>query len=124
MKEHKHVIIRAEVSRPIEKESEAVEFMYRLIDAIDMKTLIPPQAVYDEQPDNEGVTAFAVITTSHIALHVWTVDKVAQLDLYSCKSFDPRIVRDLMDEFMGITSVSSALVLRDEKIIATTLNLE
>jgi S-adenosylmethionine/arginine decarboxylase-like enzyme len=87
-----------------------------------MEVLIPPQSVYCDIPDNEGVTGFAVITTSHLAMHIWPKENVVQLDVYSCKDFDPKIVYDLLNEFMSVEKVSSALILRDDEVSAEKLD--
>lgn len=121
MKKHKHVIIRAKVRQPIEDVEWANHFLSKLIVAIDMEVLIPPQSVYCEIPDNEGITGFAVITTSHIAMHIWHKDNLVQLDVYSCKDFEPSVVRDLLDEFMSVENISSALILRDNEVTAEKL---
>lgn len=118
MKEHKHLIIRAKVRQPITETHWANHFMSRLIAAIDMEVLIPPQSVYCDIPDNEGVTSIAVITTSHLAIHIWDKDNLVQLDVYSCKTFDPKVVYDLLDEFMSVEEISSAIILRDDAVVA------
>ena len=98
--EHKHIIIRAEVSEPITKRNKAIRFLNRIIKAIGMKAMYGPTATYCKMPGNRGVTAFAIIETSHIALHIW--DEVnpglVQLDVYSCSDFDPEKVLDILQE--------------------------
>lgn len=117
MKQHKHVIIRATVKDPIADCFSAVCLMNDIITAIKMEVLIEPQAAYCSDEGNEGVTAFAVITTSHIAMHVWHLDKVVQLDVYSCKEFDPLVVYSLLDAYMDVETASSAIVFRDSEIV-------
>lgn len=98
--EHKHIIIRAEVSEPITKRNKAIKFLNRIIKAIDMKAMYGPTATYCKMPGNRGVTAFAIIETSHIALHIWDEVNPAlvQLDVYSCSDFEPKIVLDILQE--------------------------
>ena len=98
--EHKHIIIRAEVSEPITKRNKAIRFLNRIIKAIDMKAMYGPTATYCKLPGNRGVTAFAIIETSHIALHIWDeVDPgLVQLDVYSCSDFEPKKVLDILQE--------------------------
>ena len=45
-------------------------------------------------PGNRGLTCVGIIETSHIALHCWDEDDpgLFQLDVYSCKDFDPMAV--------------------------------
>ena len=98
--EHKHIIIRAEVSEPITKRNKAIKFLNRIIKAIGMKAMYGPTATYCKMEGNRGVTAFAIIETSHVALHIW--DEVApglvQLDVYSCSEFEPKKVLDILQE--------------------------
>ena len=88
--EHKHIIIRAEVSEPIIKRNKAIKFLNRIIKAIGMKAMYGPTATYCKMEGNRGVTAFAIIETSHVALHIWDeVDPgLVQLDVYSCSDFE------------------------------------
>ena len=98
--EHKHIIIRAEVSEPITQRNKAIKFLNRIIKAIDMKAMYGPTATYCKMPGNRGVTAFAIIETSHIALHIWDEVNPAlvQLDVYSCSDFEPKKVLDILQE--------------------------
>lgn len=98
--EHKHIIIRAEVSEPITKRNKAIKFLNRIIKAIGMKAMYGPTATYCKMEGNRGVTAFAIIETSHVALHIWDeVDPgLVQLDVYSCSDFDPEKVLDVLQE--------------------------
>ena len=98
--EHKHIIIRAEVSEPITKRNKAIRFLNRIIKAIGMKAMYGPTATYCKMSGNRGVTAFAIIETSHIALHIWDEVNPAlvQLDVYSCSDFEPKKVLDILQE--------------------------
>ena len=98
--EHKHIIIRAEVSVPITKRNKAIKFLNRIIKAIGMKAMYGPTATYCKMSGNRGVTAFAIIETSHIALHIWDEVNPAlvQLDVYSCSDFEPKKVLDILQE--------------------------
>ena len=98
--QHKHIIIRAEVSEPITKRNKAIKFLNRIIKAIDMKAMYGPTATYCKMSGNRGVTAFAIIETSHIALHIWDEVNPAlvQLDVYSCSDFEPKKVLDILQE--------------------------
>ena len=42
-----------------------------LIKDIGMKLMFGPEVRYVRQEGNEGLTAVAIIETSHVALHVW-----------------------------------------------------
>lgn len=70
-----------------------------------MEVLYPPKAVYCDKKGNEGLTAFCIITTSHIALHSWETrdPNLVQLDIYSCKNFSIDLVLSEIDKLNPIT---------------------
>ena len=98
---HKHLIIRAEVGRPITEEQVAIDWMNKLVDKIGMKVMMGPFAKYLNVEGNRGLTAVAIIETSHIALHIWDEDKPAlvQLDVYTCGYLDPYDVVEALRDF-------------------------
>ena len=49
--------------------------------------------------DEGGVTAIAVLTTSHIAIHTWPEDSGARIDVDSCRDFDAKVIEGLLLEF-------------------------
>ena len=91
---HKHLVVRAEVDKPIVNKNKAIQFLRSLIKKIKMKPIYGPTASYCKMPGNRGVTAFAIIETSHIAMHIWDESNpsLVQLDVYSCSDFDPKTV--------------------------------
>jgi S-adenosylmethionine/arginine decarboxylase-like enzyme len=101
--DHKHLVVRAEVSSaPGEHETDAVcAWLQSLIGAIDMRVLHGPTAIYCNAPGNRGMTAFAIIETSHVVLHSWDEPSphVIQLDVYSCSDFNPRIIFEALERF-------------------------
>lgn len=101
---HKHLIIRAEVKNPLKEEDKALVWMKSLIDKIGMKVMMGPFAKYLNVEGNRGLTAVAIIETSHIALHIWDEDNPAlvQLDVYTCGPLDPYSVVEALREFHPI----------------------
>tara|TARA_B100001057_G_scaffold100735_1_gene97736 strand:- start:6110 stop:6496 length:387 start_codon:yes stop_codon:yes gene_type:complete len=97
---HKHLLIRAEVKKPLVNRSRTIKFLRKLIKAIDMKAMYGPTASYCKMPGNRGVTAFAIIETSHIAMHIWDEPNPAlvQLDVYSCAPLDPEKVLPFLNQ--------------------------
>ncbi len=86
---HKHLIIRAEVNRPITSEKELRKWLRNLVNKIDMKIIKGPYVSYVSKEGNRGITGVVMIETSHIAIHIW--DEVSpalvQCDVYSCAEF-------------------------------------
>jgi|TARA_B100001094_G_C18194218_1_gene809488 S-adenosylmethionine/arginine decarboxylase-like enzyme len=104
MKEHKHLIVRAEVRRPPMNEEEAKKSIVELIDKIDMKLLMGPFAKYVEVAGNRGLTVASIIETSHVVLHSWDEETpaVVQLDVYTCSSLEPGDVFDWLQRYEPI----------------------
>ena len=104
MKEHKHLIVRAEVSRPPMNEEEAKKSIVELIDMIDMKLLMGPFAKYVEVEGNRGLTVASIIETSHVVLHSWDEESpaVVQLDVYTCSGLEPSVVFDWLQRYEPI----------------------
>jgi len=97
---HKHLIIRAETLHTPNNVVHAKQWLIQLVRKIDMKLLsvvLPnPNAGYCDVEGNRGLTAIALIETSHIILHAWDEEKpgLVQLDVYSCAPFK---IKDVID---------------------------
>ena len=89
---HKHLIIRAEIEKPIVETDVAIDWMKRLISDIGMQITDHggPYADYVKKEGNCGIAAVAIIETSHVGLHLWDQEDppLAQIDVYSCSEFE------------------------------------
>ena len=104
---HKHLLIRAEVKKPLQNRNRTIKFLRRMIKAINMKAMYGPTASYCKMPGNRGVTAFAIIETSHIAMHIWDEPNpgLIQLDIYSCKEFKLDIVMNHIKQYFNVLNM-------------------
>ena len=104
--QHKHIIINAKITDPLDTYQEAVDFLDDLVESIGMKKLMGPLASYVTTPGNQGVTAIVGIETSHIAFHIWDEEMPARLqfDLYTCGPLDKDIVMNKVKERFGVLS--------------------
>lgn len=95
---HKHLLINANVVNPMKSEDEAIDFLTRLVDRIDMKIIKGPFASYVDKEGNRGLTAIVMIETSHIAFHIWDESDpgLIQFDLYTCGELN---IKDALDFF-------------------------
>jgi len=102
--EHKHVVVRAEVSAPPFDEARIVDWLRKLVDDLGMKVMMGPIAGYSPVVGNRGLTAAVVIETSHIVLHAWDEESPAmlQLDVYTCSKLDLDVVWTALAEFEPI----------------------
>ena len=112
---HKHLLVRAEVKAPIVNKNKAIKFLRTLIKAINMKAMYGPTASYCKMKGNRGVTAFAIIETSHIAMHIWDeVDPaLVQLDVYSCADMDPNKVIEILNQELETVKIEYKFLDRD-----------
>jgi len=104
---HKHLIIRAEVKKPPTDEMELKHWFEEFIRSINMKIFMGPYVKYCKMPGNRGITAVAIIETSHIAMHIWDEPKPAlmQFDVYSCGEFDVEDICEKIREDFDVTKI-------------------
>ena len=112
MPKHKHLIIRAEVNRPITSEKEIKKWLKKLVNKIDMKIIKGPYAGYVPKEGNRGITGVVMIETSHIAIHIWDEESPAlvQCDVYSCAEFS---MNEVLAEFVDMEVVKIDHILLD-----------
>ena len=120
---HKHLLVRAEVKAPIVNKNKAIKFLRTLIKAINMKAMYGPTASYCKMKGNRGVTAFAIIETSHVAMHIWDeVDPaLVQLDVYSCADMDPNEVIEIIKQELDTVKIEYKFLDREHDFKEITL---
>lgn len=114
---HQHLLIRCHVQNPPRAESELNAWMLRLVQEVGMKVCLPPHSKYVDTPGNEGLTGNVGIETSHFAIHIWddVMPALVQADLYSCKAFKSKTVRDMLNEF-GLLDFEMLVIDRNNKL--------
>ena len=112
MPKHKHLIIRAEVNRPLRSEKETKQWLRKLVKKIDMKIIKGPFAGYVTKEGNRGITGVVMIETSHIAIHVWDepLPALVQCDVYSCAEFSSN---EVLAEFIDMEVVKMDHIMLD-----------
>ena len=111
MPQHKHLIIRAEVKRPLKTEKETKQWLRKIVKKIDMKIIKGPYASYVSKEGNRGITGIVMIETSHIAVHVWdeTTPALVQCDVYSCAEFSSNeVLAEFID--MEVTKIDHIML--------------
>jgi len=104
MPEHKHLIIRAEVTLPITSEKKLKQWLRKLVKKIDMNIIKGPYVAYVSKEGNRGITGMVMIETSHITIHIWdeTSPALVQCDVYSCANF---MTSEVIEEFQFMKPV-------------------
>jgi S-adenosylmethionine/arginine decarboxylase-like enzyme len=139
MARHIHLLVKAEVRRPLLTCFAAKEFLREAVRLVGMNIISGPDAVYGAIPGNEGVSATAVLdySTTTLAqswdpalmppstLHEWPhrVDRppLLQFDLYTCGKTEPtlKLFRPLFDRLEPI-SLSALAIDRDSMTVLRT----
>ncbi len=101
MLQHRHLIVRAEVSNPPRHEQIIIDWSSNLIRDIGMKIMMGPFAKYCEMEGNRGLTCVTIIETSHVAIHVCDEGApcLVQLDVYTCGDLDKQLIFDALEKF-------------------------
>ena len=94
MLEHKHLILKGTMAESVDVPT-MKKWLTKLVKILDMELIeeFPHNpAVAYVGGENPGVTGCALITTSHIVIHTWDKSLDFQLDVYSCKEYNPEEV--------------------------------
>ncbi len=124
-----HLIIDGFVSNPELLESE--ELIYQLLDdypaQIGMTKVAPPYVFryIGSKPEDWGISGFVVIAESHISIHTFPERGYVNIDVFSCKDFEPeQAIKDLQAR-LELTKLRSYLLNRGlEYSNIETLELE
>ena len=112
---HKHLIIRAEAMQAPTEEEKLKECFEEFIRSINMKIFMGPYVKYCNMPGNRGITAVAIIETSHIAMHIWDEVNPAlmQFDVYSCGELNVENICNKIKEDFEITKIEYKFLNRE-----------
>lgn len=90
-----------------------------------MKILMGPLATYSEMLGNRGMTAAAIIETSHVVLHTWDEcdPAILQLDVYSCSPFSIDFIISELD-FFSPTKIEYKFLDREHSLIEVNTLLQ
>ena len=81
-------------------------------DALSMTKLTPPSVLtyHGPVPEDWGLSGFVIIAESHISVHTFPARSYVNVDIFSCKEFDPEAaLRSVRETFSLHTSHSWAL---------------
>lgn len=73
------------------------KLLVETVDILHMHVLEGPHIAkgIDENP---GISGFCIIDYSHISIHTFTDPKEALIDIFSCKPYNPAVVKNYMLE--------------------------
>ena len=110
-----HLMLNARscLGSTIRSETRIREFTHTLVKKIDMVPYGPPQIVMFGTGNKCGYTLVQLIETSNICAHFVEETDDMYLDVFSCKDFDPEIVKRIVADSFEPSSVDTLMVLRD-----------
>lgn len=116
---HKHLLVNAKVSNPINTEQQGIDFLTDLVNQIDMKIIKGPFASYVDKEGNKGLTAIVMIETSHIAFHIWdeTDPGLIQFDLYTCGQLELNKVISIFKDTFNVVEFEYVLFDRENGFV-------
>lgn len=87
-------------------------FSKTLVEKIDMVAYGVPQLVHFGVEDKKGFTLVQLIETSNITGHFCESTNEAYLDVFSCKDFDRKVVKNIALEYFEPCAIYSRSILR------------
>ena len=87
-------------------------FAKQLVKDIDMVAYGEPQIVNFGSGNKAGYTLVQLIETSNICAHFVNENDTMYLDVFSCKTFDERVVEDLLVQYFGAKTIRRAFIKR------------
>lgn len=110
-----HLLINcSEMDKKINSEKDISKFFDMVINKLGMKKLGPfVHESVDDAEEGRGISAFQMITTSHISMHFDDKYLSGYIDIFSCKPFDASPVVKMVKEYFQPKSVASQLIYRD-----------
>lgn len=88
-------------------------FTSTLVNQIDMVPYGKPEIVMFGTGNKKGFTLVQLIETSNICAHFVEESDDMYLDVFSCKPFDEKVVKKVVDDFFSPATMDTKLILRD-----------
>ena len=108
-----HLMLDCSGCQNINDRNQIYSFVKDLIKQIDMVAHGEPVIEYLLPGDsNQGYSLMQLITTSNICGHFMELDGTAYFDVFSCKKFDPAIVKKVVKHYFNPKKVKSKLIKR------------
>ena len=97
-----------------------IRYVYKLLDKlpekIGMHKMHAPHVTHfggnPKTFDKGGVSAFVLITESHISIHTFPHQRYASVDIFSCKEFDVQNAEQILAKAFDAKKVEENLIMR------------
>lgn len=91
------------------------KFAKELVKSVHMVAHGEPQVVHFGKGDKEGNTLIQLIETSNITVHFVDMTNDMYFDLFSCRDFDKKIVKDVIMKYFHPEVMHERFLYRDAK---------
>lgn len=94
------------------------ELVYGVLDeypaSIQMTKIMPPYVFryVGVKPEDWGISGFVLIAESHISIHTFPEKGYVNVDIFSCKTFDPDQAKQYIQEKLGLEVVEVRVIER------------
>ena len=114
----KHLVLDAARCAPrLIRDPRVIEnFARTLVKRIDMVPYGEPHIVKFGSGGKEGYTLVQLIETSNITAHFVEENNSMYLDVFSCKDFDPEVVKEAVNEFFDAQKFKTKVLLRQAPV--------
>jgi S-adenosylmethionine/arginine decarboxylase-like enzyme len=124
-----HIVMDARVEDPAVFTPEQLALVFsKLVQALGMKPLdkiqvyeVPVDPAILERArrtgtfeDEGGISTIQVISTSHLSLHAWPLQRYFALDAFSCKDFNYELALSIIRESLHVTTENTLVVRRSK----------
>ena len=98
----------------LESEEMVYDFLEHYPSRISMTKVAPPQVVTysGSKPEDWGITGLVIIAESHISIHTFPERRYVNIDIFSCKDFDPQQAVDELKRMFRFSEMKTLLLTR------------
>jgi S-adenosylmethionine decarboxylase len=98
-----------EATAHLEDPEVVLRFLDRFPDDIGVTKIVPPTVVTYRGPTPEdwGVSGFVIIAESHISVHTFPARRFINVDIFSCKEFEPGQALQRVQDTFGLLEVNT-----------------
>jgi len=104
-----HLIVDGYGGDPVKLQDAALleRFLDRYPAVLGMNKIAEPQVhTYSgEKPEDWGLSGFVLIAESHISIHTFPERESVNIDIFSCRDFDPQHALEQVKQTFGLSSI-------------------
>jgi S-adenosylmethionine/arginine decarboxylase-like enzyme len=123
-----HLIVDGNVSDPALFSEENLDAMFKELVAELRMDLIygpifkqvevdPAKLTGDKFRDEGGVSAYAMISTSHISMHCWPLRRTFMGDIFSCTTFSHELAMNVIESHLKPSGLKTRMLVRRPDVV-------